>query len=47
MASTTREAHPIAVIEDRSLPEAPGGRTRAAMEAVRSYIQESLPAVKV
>ena len=45
LASTTREVQPAAAIEDREFPE-PGERTRAAKEALRSYIEESLSAVR-
>jgi branched-chain amino acid aminotransferase len=41
LASTTREVHPVAAIEDRDFAEA-GERTREAAAAVRSYVQEAL-----
>jgi branched-chain amino acid aminotransferase len=47
IASTTREVHPVAAIETREFADAPGEVTRQAMEAVRSYVEESLRAVRV
>lgn len=41
LASTTREVHPVATIEDRDFAE-PGPRTREAAAAVRSYVEEAL-----
>src|SRR5437899_722383 len=46
LASTTREAHSIAAIEDHEFPGGVGERTREAAAAVRAYIEESLRAVR-
>jgi branched-chain amino acid aminotransferase len=41
LASTTREVHSVAAIEEREFPEA-GERTREAAAAVRAYVEEAL-----
>ena len=46
LASTTREVQAIAAIEDAKLPAAPGERTKAAAEALRSHVEEELRAVR-
>jgi branched-subunit amino acid aminotransferase/4-amino-4-deoxychorismate lyase len=46
LASTTREVQAVAAIEDGELPGAPGERTRAAAQALRSHIEEELQAVR-
>jgi branched-chain amino acid aminotransferase len=46
LASTTRELQPIAAIEERDLPAAPGEVTREAAQALRAHIQEELQAVR-
>jgi branched-chain amino acid aminotransferase len=46
LASTTREAQAVAVIEDRELPPAPGPVAREAARALRARIEEELQAVR-
>src|SRR3954447_17450565 len=46
LASTAREVQAISAIEDGTLPEAPGERTRGAAGALRSHIEEELRAVR-
>lgn len=46
LASTTREVQPVAAIEERELPSAPGERTREAARALRNHIEESLQAIR-
>lgn len=45
LASTTREVQAVRAVEDVELPSAPGDRTRAAAQALRSHIQDELRAV--
>jgi branched-chain amino acid aminotransferase len=45
LASTTREVQPIAAIEERDLPAAPGERTREAAQALRGHIEDELRTV--
>ena len=44
LASTIREVHPVARIEDRELPEVPGPLTREAAAAVSERIRAALDA---
>ncbi|MFL5894574.1 MAG: aminotransferase class IV [Thermoleophilaceae bacterium] len=46
LASTLREAQPVAAIDDREFPPEPGERTREAGHALRAHIQESLRAIR-
>jgi branched-chain amino acid aminotransferase len=43
LASTTREVQPVASIDDVDLPQAPGPRTREAIEAFRRIVAEEVP----
>jgi branched-chain amino acid aminotransferase len=40
LASTTREVQPVAAIDERPLPAAPGPVTAAAADAFRRYVEE-------
>lgn len=42
LASTTREAHPVSRIDDRTFPDGPGPLTKAAAEAFAAALAEDL-----
>ena len=46
IASTVREVMPIAAVDDRALPEAPGPVTARAAEALRARIERELGAAR-